>query len=172
MLPCLLEACLEFHLIQCISSIDNPYGTTTYQGALPSCCPHHLFFLQVFIVVWNCHAFGIYHFGHGLKGICHLYLQGIRFGRMSEVKDGLERHVAKDGWELLRVEQVEMEEVEMRRVDSNMMCFLSEHMHCSPFQGQLITESYDWLGTVRIKDPLGCRSQRLPTFVELFSFDF
>ena len=67
---------------------------------------------------------------------------------------------------------VEMIEVKMRGVDSNTTCFLSKGTHCSPFQGQLITESRDLLGTVRIKDPLRCRSQRLPTFTELFSFNF
>ena len=36
-----------------------------------------------------------------------------------------------------------MIEVKIREVDSNMTCFLSKHVHCSPFQGQLITESCD-----------------------------
>ena len=36
-----------------------------------------------------------------------------------------------------------MIEVKMRGADSNTTRFLSEQAHCSPFQGQLITESCD-----------------------------
>ena len=111
--PLLTKLLLPAVFLPCIArllppSIVNrshwPFASSSWRGCwwLPPCrAPSPSWGMP-----WNRHAFSVYCFSHSLEGLRHSCLQGIRFGRMSEVKDGLERHVAKDGWEMLQVKML------------------------------------------------------------------
>ena len=143
-----------------------------YQAPISLHNPHLLLLLQLFVVVRYYHAFGKHCFGCGYKVLCNLHLLGIGSGGTSEGKDGVEWCVAGESWMrdevgwLLRWWKLRWE----KQIQT--AHFLSGYVHCSTIQGHLITKLHDWLGIVRIKDPLKCRSQRLPMFTQLFSLAF
>jgi len=131
-----------------------------YHQILPSHASCVLIHCQVIPVVWNnlCHAIQLFLNCHYL--FCSGNLLWALHGEGKNIFEWSNNEIGKVGcenWKRVGKESVKDEQV------GKWPSFMQMHAIVHKIWTQQLTRSHDWLGTVRIKVPWECKSQRLST---------